>query len=328
MAAPQQPPPAQQSDRKGSSAASAAMAAAAAAMQGVACAMMMAKAKTAEEKAMAMMMCAQAAMSALNAQQNKDGEKKASSQPNAMPPIQQMPTANNSKPPDQPKSDEKQLIQTPTPAPPPADTTSFASFEEVPIEEGTSIPVQIPDFTMPNNPRTEEVVATGPTLPSALSVPKSIERAKLSYDDSGKASNNPTPDRALGSHSAVLTEKPNPNLKGLPSDEGGGKGFELRGLARGSAGVPEASETSGGTSEKTEGGKNDNNPLESLLALLGGPQAEGPANAAGDIMNLGSKEDDSQRYNIFEYASYRYYRAVYEDRSLRIRNANFTAMNP
>ena len=283
-------------------------------MQGMSCMMMMKEAMKmppGPEKNMMMMMamqqCAQAAQSAANAAQNKDGAKKlADNTPTASPTLKtqpfQAPQAQKEEQFDASKYEKKD--DSPDPTPP-----DLSSSDSSPPEKDAPVNIPKSDFGK---------AFTMPSFPSDP-LPK-IDRAKLGFDESTKLSQK---DSSSSSTNGYNPRGMNDSASSLKTDSISVTPIGIPGLV---AAIPRAGKGGGsdygsasdsGSGSKSEGSAN---PFESMLGLLGGG---GEAKGGSDIFfgadgGLGGGGANAPAGpNLFEIAHERYHKAAYEEAKIR-----------
>lgn len=338
---PTQAPP-QQQDRSQNSGAATAMAIVGAAMAGASCMMLMSQAKQEPDPsqkrmlmAMAMQQCAQAAQSAANAAQNKDGQKKTQDEG---PKGSQLKTdfANAETP---KKSDEKTSL----PTSPTTETTPEA------IAEATAAPATetAPGVVEPSafNNTTAAVAAPEPTqnigvAAESWSMLKPVDPKTVRFDDNAKPTDQSTlggdtspnlgasagslaaAGAGAGSAAAALAKLTGPFSMDAKAAARKEKGKDVHGEGEGGGG------TSGEGKEAPAGGSGGNAEFDSIMAsILGGPpgaNAAGTPVATGDVLLFGSGEagdGEGKLPNIFQYASYRFRKTAFEEHMIRLRKS-------
>ena len=317
-----------QKTRAESTAMAAAMEAQAAAMSQMSCFQMMQEAMKKDDKdmmMMAQMMCQQAAQNLIAAAQNKrNNDKIKDPEPGKAATME----LGKFKMPEASKEEALPTSQRAIASSNAQNTTS----EDIPVADT----VAIPSFKreVAKAPQ-QEVPATGAKAIEISNIPGTIEVAKLGYDETGKSGIHPAPERPLPPGTSVATAKPNdttirPNEEGKNSPEAITKGRRARKTDE----IGEGQSSSGGSSDdnKTE----SESPLTAMLAMLNGNgQGELPAVSPGeDLVTLKEGSlDNNATPNIFEYATYRYRKATFEDGKIKskttkaanLSNASFLA---
>lgn len=301
-------PDSEEQDRKKAQQLAVTLGMVAAGIQAGACAMLMKAAletppgpERDEKMAQALQQCGQAAATAANAAQNKAGEKKNSQASSGSVPL--LVQSNNAK--SEPSREGEPRGVTEAPA---ANSETASPEEEIKAAQTTAAPEVAPEAAP-----VQMAKDAGIELPSNESiVPERIPRTKLGYDETGKSgadSPSPSPgsfakDRGAGeSKSLDLETKVAENEEHFPENRTQPEsGERQKGEEEGTEGVV-ASEGAGGSEKPTEG----NNPIDSLLALLGTKSGDGGLGLPpSDIVSLGGSADEEGAPNIFEYATYRY----------------------
>lgn len=262
---------------------------------------------------MAMMLCKQSQESAKNSDENGEGKDKNTDSADG----QKKDDSAQAKP-EQPKQqeDKDSSPSTPPPATNTASTGSLPSYQS-----------QVPTSNAAVAAKTEEATTTAVPEPKTFEidygkVPDPIEKARLGYDETGKASENATPDRALPAGSTLLASS---SAKGATDANG-------KGAAGGDAAANKKQDGQRNKNENHEGaaggdapkpanseGGSGGSPLDSLMAMLNGNKQGDPNAPAGgfgiDIMGPGgaSAGGGEPKSNIFEYASFRFQKAAHEE---------------
>jgi uncharacterized membrane protein YgcG len=326
---PEEPQQQQQSDRKEGQGAAAAMAAVGAAIAGASCMMMMAQAQKmppGPEKnqmmMMAMQQCAQAAQSAANAAQNKDGEKKLKADP--PPKMAELAPAAQIQVPKQ--EAEKNLL---------GENTETESEEEVSSTEEFEIPdtsITAPEMNLTSNAPKAVVVPEVKGFAQSYSSLNPIEKANQTFDENAKnGAKTPSTDSTTGTAGSFTFA---PSGTGISSDllkkinlaqEGIIETGDSRGTGkRGNIGGGEAEALGGGGgSDGGSGSSGGDSQFDQMLAQLmgggGGPAGEmGGGFSEYEFVQLPTNPKTQQRINIFEYASYRYKYAAYNESRVKL----------
>ena len=317
---PAQPAPQQQQDRKQGQGAAAAMAAAAAAMAMMSCMQMMNEARKmppGPEKRMMMMMaqqqCAQAAQNAANAAQNKEGQKQLSQQ--------DVPKQAELQAPQQlqaPKGGEEKNLLAQS-----GNNTEEEKLELPNIDDLLDRPTASLDDSLVSDPPVGETGATWDFDGASYSKLQPLEKANQKFDENANGGK-PTPEGSgiAGNYNFSSNGALSPDaLKKLSAIEGASAGVAEGGGRRGLASSGEGGETNGFDG----GGEKSGEPSafdQMLSQLMGGAPGEGGAFGAGaghDFVNLPVDQKKKQQINIFQYASYRYQFATYNDGRVKVR---------
>lgn len=305
--------PAQQADRKNGAGAAQAAAIAGAAMAGMSCIMLMNEARKmppGSEKNMTMMMamqqCAQSAQSAASA--GKNGDAKAAVSQNDIPKQAQL-TAPKT-PVSASTSADPTIPQLPEQSPEP-----IPNVEDLIPTEAVSDPTSIPPPASLEDGKPMDNFAVKNESISAL---KPLENAKVDFNENAKEGDKAIDPNALGGGLGSFTNFA--GIKGISAEELKKAVAELSGEGgkkkKGAGGTLDegASGAEGSSAAKEEGG---NSAFDQMLAQLmgGSPQAEPMAGMGGlDVVVL-PKEPNAPAGgpNIFQYASYRYRTATFND---------------
>lgn len=302
--------------RTESTAMAAAMEAQAAAMSQIACYKMMQEAMKKDDKemmAMASMMCAQAAQQQMAAAQNKrNNDKMKEAEPGKAATME----LGKFKMPEPSKDESMQKMERGVAS------SESPSGEEISVADTPAIP----SFVKEKAEEVQEVPPTTPVPVEGSSVPNGIEIAKLGYDESGKTGSLPTPARDLPAGTSVATAKPGAGAeaanKTTPEDTGMGHAHPK---TRGKGSVQDG-EGGGGSGGGDEAKSDEDSPLSAMLAMLnGGGQGETIQTAPGeDLVNLtgeGGAETGKPAPNIFEYATYRYKKATFDEGKIKTKKS-------
>lgn len=328
---PSQPP--QQSDRKGGSGAAKAAAIAGAAMAGMSCIMMMNEARKmppGSEKNMTMMMamqqCAQAAQSAANAAKNDEAQKAVSQADTP-----KMAGFTAPKAPGESKTAENPALP----------TTEEKAAEEVAANTEIPLPGDIKEPVVPD-PQVEGGFEGGDSgfafKGVSISALKPIENSRVDVNESNKNDTPTITPPGMGGTGIFGGGQPVTanTLKTLSGNTDSSVAASGKNGPRGK-GEEEALPSDGGGSSgsKEEGG---NSAFDQLLSqMMGGAQPSDAlsvgATASADLIALPRDKATGKGPNIFEYASYRYRVATYDESRVALKkerqaNRSLTGTSP
>lgn len=325
-----QPDPApqqQQSDRKEGQGAAAAMAAVGAAIAGASCMMMLNEARKmppGPEKRQTMMMamqqCAQAAQSAANAAQNKEGSKSMQNTPPAQASLATPAQIQQPK-----KEEEKNLLAT------------QSTDEEADPSDSVPLDTSIEDsnLTVPDLGLTKKD-AVDPGSPNinapaeSYTVLDPLEKANQTFDENAKGGQKSPEPGPVGTGTVSFASSGSGISDGLLKKINlAQEGLVPEGQARGTGkraniGGGEAEGASGGGGSSSDKDGDSGSAFDQMLASLMGGGAPGGGEMSGssgnhDFATMPEDPKKQQRINIFEYASYRYQYAAYNEGRVKLR---------
>ena len=267
-------------------------------VQSIACLMLMKKAQETGDTlmmVMAMQQCSQAAQSAQNANQNKEGAKKLAS-PDPIKP----PEAKNEpfKVPEDRKTESPQFSQ------PAASSAPFQLPEPTQAAKGEAVKPVIPD-----SKDATTKTAAGPSGP-ASTVPNSIDAGKLGYDATGKSSLNPSQSNGNGLGLGTPGTQTSSTAAGDPSVSS----FYAKNMKQRGRGARDDETDAGFTplvaaAAEGKSGGDGGAGIEAMMALLRGGGAAGQASMGTEILVPPSVTNSTDKPGtIFDVATFRYSR--------------------